>query len=81
MKGAGGTQRLSRLVGPSKAKEMIFLGTVVNGQKACEIGLANFYSEKPFEKAIELAELISEKGPIAIRMAKKAINTGIQVDQ
>lgn len=81
--GAGGTQRLPRLIGVSLAKELIFTGERLSAEQAKEIGLVNHVCED-FEaatkKAIELATLIGEKGPIAIRAAKKAIHFGVQLD-
>lgn len=84
--GAGGTQRLPRLVGISKAKEMIFTGKMINGTEAEEIGLADYVAEQTetgdaaYQRALVLAEEILPRGPVAVRMAKLAINKGIQVD-
>ncbi|XP_050230515.1 probable enoyl-CoA hydratase 2, mitochondrial [Mercurialis annua] len=80
--GAGGTQRLPRLVGKSVAKELIFTGRKIGGREAMSIGLVN-YSVPPGEarlKALEVAREINQKGPVAIKMAKKAINEGLDVD-
>ncbi|EEF30028.1 probable enoyl-CoA hydratase 2, mitochondrial isoform X2 [Ricinus communis] len=80
--GAGGTQRLPRLVGKSVAKELIFTGRKIGGREAMSMGLVN-YSVPAGEarlKALEVAREINQKGPIAIRMAKKAINEGLKVD-
>ncbi|XP_065857258.1 probable enoyl-CoA hydratase 2, mitochondrial isoform X1 [Euphorbia lathyris] len=80
--GAGGTQRLPRLVGKSMAKELIFTGRKIGGIEALSMGLVN-YSVPAGEarlKALEVAREINQKGPIAIRMAKRAINEGIQMD-
>lgn len=71
--GAGGTQRLPRLVGMSKAKELIFTGDRVPPEEAVRIGLVNHVCDdfdKAFEKAKEIANKIGEKGPIAIKTAK-----------
>ncbi|KAL9960723.1 hypothetical protein ACROYT_G034213 [Oculina patagonica] len=84
--GAGGTQRLPRLVGVSKAKEMIFTGRMISGSEAAEIGLADYAVEQnedgdaAYQKALTLAEEILPRGPVAVRMAKLAINKGFQVD-
>jgi methylglutaconyl-CoA hydratase len=81
--GAGGTQRLSRLIGISKAKEMIFTAEKVNGEQAKEIGLVNHVVEDYSQleiKGVEIAEKIVSKAPLAITFAKKAINQGIGHD-
>ncbi len=80
--GAGGTQRLPRLVGMAKAKELILTGRRVGAQDALEIGLVN--AVHPLEKLLEaghqLAREISEGGPIAVQQAKVAINEGMETD-
>ncbi|GMJ06092.1 hypothetical protein like AT4G16800 [Hibiscus trionum] len=80
--GAGGTQRLPRLVGKSIAKELIFTGRRIGGKDAMTIGLANYCVPcgEAQPKALEIAREINQKGPIAIRMAKRAINEGIERD-
>ncbi|MFC0561759.1 enoyl-CoA hydratase [Halalkalibacter alkalisediminis] len=80
--GAGGTQRLSRLIGTGKAKEMIFTSTKITGAEAKEVGLVEHVEkqEEVISKALKIAHLIAENGPIAVRQAKRAINLGIEVD-
>lgn len=80
--GAGGTQRLPRLVGATKAKELIFTCKRVDTQEALKIGLADHASEEASseEAALKLAREIAQAGPLALRMAKKAIIHGMQVD-
>ncbi len=79
--GAGGTQRISRLLGASKAKELVFTGQLLTNKQAEDIGLVNYATEgSGFSKAVEIAESILEKGPIAIKMAKLAIDKGIEMD-
>lgn len=80
--GAGGTQRLPRIIGAAKAKELIFLSKKLNSTEAFNIGLITESVEegKASTRANEIASAIAEKGPIAVRMAKKAINDGMQVD-
>ena len=80
--GGGGTQRLPRLVGRGKAKELIFTGSRVNGKQALEIGLVNRVCEpgKLMDEAMNLAESICEAGPIAIEQAKYAIDAGMETD-
>lgn len=79
--GAGGTQRLPRLVGRSVAKELIYTGRKVGGKEALSMGLVNHCvpSGKAHLKALEIAQSINEKGPLAVRMAKRAIN-GVLTD-
>ncbi|KHF39171.1 enoyl-CoA hydratase [Halalkalibacter okhensis] len=80
--GAGGTQRLSRLVGIGKAKELIFTATRVSGIEAKEIGLVEHVEkqEDVLPKACEIAQKIASNGPVAIRQAKQAIDLGAEVD-
>ncbi len=80
--GAGGTQRLPRVVGVAKAKELIFTAARLSPKESKEIGLiAEAVTEKTASvRAHEIAVKISENGPIALRMAKKAIDEGVQVD-
>ncbi|XP_028115083.1 probable enoyl-CoA hydratase 2, mitochondrial isoform X3 [Camellia sinensis] len=80
--GAGGTQRLPRLVGISVAKELIFCGRKVGGRDAVSMGLVNHCvpAGEAHLKALEIARNINQKGPLALRMAKRAINEGLEVD-
>ena len=80
--GFGGTQRLSRLVGISKAKELIFSCEVINGLEAEKIGLVNRIvpPEELMCATLALANKIVSNGQIAIRYAKSAINKGIDTD-
>jgi len=81
--GAGGTQRLQRIVGIGKAKELIFTGDIINAQEAKEIGLVNKVVEQPEEllaAAQEIAKKIIAKGPVAISLAKMSINVGANTD-
>lgn len=84
--GAGGTQRLPRLINPAIAKELIFTAKIIDGATAREIGLVNHVisqnksGDAAFLKSLELARAILPLGPVAIQMAKKAINQGLQVD-
>ncbi|KAJ9055408.1 hypothetical protein DSO57_1004270 [Entomophthora muscae] len=81
--GAGGTQRLSRLIGLSKAKELIFTARILNSEKALQLGLLNSISEteNSYDTALDLAREILPQGPIAIRMAKLALDSGYQLDK
>jgi enoyl-CoA hydratase len=81
--GAGGTQRLQRLVGIGKAKELIFTGDIIDAAEAKAIGLINQVVENPddlLQKAREMALKICAKGPVAVAMAKAAINVGANTD-
>ncbi|KAM9841043.1 methylglutaconyl-CoA hydratase, mitochondrial isoform 1-T1 [Aulostomus maculatus] len=84
--GAGGTQRLPRVISVSMAKELIFAARVVDGSEACRLGLVshsvgqNPSGDAAYLRALELAREINPQGPIAVRMAKLAINQGIEVD-
>ncbi len=77
--GYGGTQRLPRLIGPGKAKEIIFADERISAQEALRIGLVQRVVPKgqAVEEAKKLMKKIMAKGPVAIRMAKKAINEGL----
>jgi len=79
--GYGGTQRLPRLVGPGKAKEIIFADERLNAQEALRIGLVERVVPKgqTVEEAKKLLKKILSKGPVAVRMAKKAINEGLKM--
>ncbi|KAG9452167.1 hypothetical protein H6P81_005071 [Aristolochia fimbriata] len=80
--GAGGTQRLPRLVGKSAAKELIFTGRKIDGRNALSLGLVNYCVPvgEAYSKALQVAREINEKGPVALRMAKRAINEGLEVN-
>jgi enoyl-CoA hydratase/carnithine racemase len=80
--GAGGTQRLPRLVGRGKAKELIFTGRRVAAEEALQINLVNHTCENALliEECLKMAAMICETGPIAIEQAKYAINYGLETD-
>jgi enoyl-CoA hydratase len=79
--GAGGTQRLPRLVGRGMAKRLVFTAEIIDAQEALRIGLVE--EVVPFGEALvrakQVAERIVAKGPLAVRAAKRAINEGMQV--
>jgi len=80
--GAGGTQRLPRLLGAGKAKELIFTGRRVDATEALEINLVNKICQPSelMNEAKKMAAMICECGPIAIEQAKYAINAGLETD-
>lgn len=80
--GAGGTQRLQRLVGLGKAKELIFTGAIIDAGEAERIGLVNRVvpAEELRGAVREMADRIIAKGPVAVTLAKMAINVGSNSD-
>ncbi|MCR2043882.1 short-chain-enoyl-CoA hydratase [Anaerosalibacter massiliensis] len=80
--GFAGTQRLSRLVGMGRAKELIFTADMIDADEAYRIGLVNKVvpQDDLIEEAIKLAKNILSKGQLAVRFAKNAINRGIETD-
>jgi enoyl-CoA hydratase/carnithine racemase len=80
--GAGGTQRLPRLVGKGVAKEMIFTGRRVDAREALRIGLVDHVHppEALMDACLRLAAEIRESAPIAVEQAKYAINRGLETD-
>jgi enoyl-CoA hydratase/carnithine racemase len=80
--GAGGTQRLPRLVGKGKAKELIFMGQRIKAEEAEKIGLVNRVCDQGelLNEAMAISTTICEAGPIAIEQAKYAINRGMETD-
>jgi enoyl-CoA hydratase/carnithine racemase len=79
--GAGGTQRLTRLVGVQKAKQLVYGGGMVNAEEALAIGLVDKVvpADDVYETALADARRYAA-GPFALRMAKKAIDEGIEMD-
>ena len=80
--GFGGTQRLARLIGLGKAKEMIYTANAIKAEEALNIGLVNhiYPQETLLEEAKKLATKIAKNAPFAVRACKKAINEGIDTD-
>ena len=81
--GFGGTQRLTRLVGIARAKELIFTGRIIGATEAEFIGLVNSIAPNGelMTKAEEIAECIAQKSPAAISMAKRTINIAGQMEK
>jgi enoyl-CoA hydratase len=75
MPGAGGTQRLTRIVGKAKAMEMVLTGAFISAEEAEKVGLVNKVVpvELYLEEAFKLASSIAEKSPIAVQMAKESV--------
>ena len=80
--GFAGTQRLSRLIGMGRAKELIFTTDMIDAEEAYRIGLVNkvVAADKLMEEALNMAKNISQRGQIAVRFAKTSINHGMDVD-
>ncbi|KAJ3518051.1 hypothetical protein NLJ89_g86 [Agrocybe chaxingu] len=75
--GAGGTQRATRILGPSKAKDLIFTARTLTATEALEWGLVNYVSAPgttAFDRSLKLAEAIAKNAPLALRAAKQAIS-------
>ena len=80
--GFSGTQRLARIVGIGKAKELIYTADVIVAEEAYRIGLVNkvVAPEVLMDECIAMAKKIASKAPLAVRYAKEAINRGIETD-
>jgi enoyl-CoA hydratase/carnithine racemase len=80
--GAGGTQRLTRLVGPAKAKDIIFTGRFVKADEALRIGLVDRVvpDEEVYATALTWARQFSSAASFALRAAKEAVDRGLEVD-
>jgi enoyl-CoA hydratase len=80
--GAGGTQRLPRLVGPSRAKELVFGGQMISATEALNIGLVNRVCspDSVLETSIEWAQSFVDGPRLALGAAKRAINNGLNAD-
>mmetsp|Transcript_20440 Transcript_20440/g.40876 ORF Transcript_20440/g.40876 Transcript_20440/m.40876 type:complete len:297 (+) Transcript_20440:166-1056(+) len=80
--GAGGTQRLPRLIGSARAKELMFTARRIGASDAAQYGIVNHAVEAggAFDKALKIATEISKNGPIGVRCAKTAVDVGMQTD-
>lgn len=80
--GFGGTQRLARLVGKGRSKELLFTGDMIDAQEAYRIGLANKVvpAEELLDAAKALAQKIMSRGPLAVQVCKAAVNEGLDTD-
>ena len=81
MPGFGGTQNLARLIGPNRANEMIFTGTMLNAEKACLWGIVNqvFAPEELLPKSLETARGIARLGTVGVGYAKDSISNGLNM--
>ena len=79
--GFGGTQRLARLVGAGRAKELIYTCRTIKAEEALAIGLVNKVTkpESLMQETLAMAQTICQKAPFAIKQAKAAVNKGLQV--
>jgi len=84
--GGGGTQRLPRLIGTARAKELIYTARILKGPEAADIGLVNHCVEQneagdaAYLRSLQLAQEILPNGPVGVAMAKVAVNKGTEVD-
>jgi enoyl-CoA hydratase/carnithine racemase len=80
--GGGGTQRLPRLIGRGKAKELIFTGRRIQAVEALSVGLVNhvFPGDRLPDETLKMASEIAQAGPTAVRQAKFAIDAGLESD-
>lgn len=82
MPGAGGSQRLPRLIGAAQAKELIYLGSNIDADTALSLGLVNhvFPDEELMIETMKMAGKLASKPPVALRMAKRTVNIGSNLD-
>lgn len=78
----GGTQRITRVLGLGKTKELVFSGEMIGADEALRIGLVEKVvpHEEIMEEALKLAGSIAKRGPLAVRLSKTAINAGSEMD-
>ena len=82
MPGAGGTQRLTRLIGPARAKELMFTGDRIDAAEAHRLGLVNrvLPATSLLDGAKALAGTIASRAPLSLQKIKEAVNTALDVD-
>jgi enoyl-CoA hydratase len=80
--GFGGTQRLARIVGRARALELVTTGRSVKAEEALRIGLVNdvVAAAQLMEKGLEMARMVAAKAPVAVRVAKQAVQRGLDMD-
>lgn len=79
--GAGGTQRLTRAIGKSKAMMMVLTGDMIDAETACDWGLVAKVvpAQTLLQETFELAKVISDRAPVAVRLAKEAVNKSFEM--
>jgi enoyl-CoA hydratase len=79
--GAGGTQRLTRAIGKSKAMMMVLTGDMIDAHTACDWGLVAKVVPAPtlLQETFELAKTIADRAPVAVRLAKEAVNKSFEM--
>ncbi len=82
MPGFGGTQRLARMIGRAKAKELLMTGEMINAEQARELGLVArvLPAEQLFEETMKVARLLATRAPGILRSLKQVVNRGMDVD-
>jgi enoyl-CoA hydratase len=82
MPGSAGTQRLPRLIGMGKAKELIYSGSMIDANQALNLGLINyiFAGESLLDETLKLARKIASKSTVALSLIKSAMNKGTEID-
>ena len=80
--GFGGTQRLPRLVGPARAKELLYTGKIIDAVEAQTLGLVNRVTEgsQLLEETLKIAFVIASKSPLTISWLKQTVNEGMMID-
>jgi enoyl-CoA hydratase len=80
--GFGGTQRLTRVIGMARTKELVYTGDIIKADEALRLGIINkiFTPETLMEEAIKTAKKIAKNAPIAVAYSKKVINKGLSMD-
>lgn len=80
--GFAGTQRLARLIGKGRAKELVFTADMIDAQEAWRLGLVNkvLPQDELLAAARKMAEKIASRGPVAVRLGKEAVNGGMEMD-
>ena len=80
--GAGGTQRLSRLIGPARAKDLLFTGRIIKASEALAMGLVNevVADGEVCDRALQLAAVLATRPRLALRAVKTAVDEGLNTD-